>query len=224
MYLKKIFLILFGISIVLIGVIFVLYKNNQSMNEEVIDIFKDEEEKEDISTESLEEETSEIEKNINKVVVDIKGMVASPGVYEVDSSARVNDVIEIAGGLIEGADTSMINLAKIVSDEMTIIIYSSEEILEKYKNEVCVCDCPEIINDACIDSDTDNSNVNNELVNINTASKDELMTIPGIGESKADTIIKYREENGNFKSIEDIKNVSGIGESLFEKIKDYITV
>lgn len=86
MHLKKIFLILFGISIVLIGVIFVLYKNNQSMNEEVIDIFKDEEEEiEDVSTEPLEEET------INKVVVDIKGMVAIPGVYEVDSSARVND-------------------------------------------------------------------------------------------------------------------------------------
>lgn len=217
MHLKKIFLILFGISIVLIGVIFVLYKNNQSMNEEVIDIFKDEEEEiEDVSTEPLEEET------INKVVVDIKGMVAIPGVYEVDSSARVNDVIEIAGGLIEGADTSMINLAKIVSDEMTIIIYSNEEVLEKYKEEICVCDCPEITNDACIDNE--NVSTDTELVNINTASKEELMTITGIGESKADTIIKYREENGNFKSIEDIKNVSGIGESLFEKIKDYITV
>lgn len=134
----------------------------------------------------------------------------------------VIDVIEIAGGLIEGADTSMINLAKIVSDEMTIIIYSNEEVLEKYKEEICVCDCPEITNDACIDNE--NVSTDTELVNINTASKEELMTITGIGESKADTIIKYREENGNFKSIEDIKNVSGIGESLFEKIKDYITV
>ena len=215
MYLKKILLILFGISIVLIGVIFVLYKNKQSANEEVVDIFK---EKED---EELTTDNEEIKDNFDgkKVVVDIKGMVANPGVYEVYDNARVNDVITLAGGLIEGADTSLINLAKVVTDEMTIIIYSREEILEAYKNEVCVCDCPLITNDACIDNID-----NDELVNINTATKEYLMTVEGIGESKADSIIKYREENGNFKTIEDIKNVSGIGELLFEKIKNYITV
>lgn len=219
---KKIFLILFGISIILIGVIFILYENNENKNEEIVDIFKDEEVVED-NTESIDEENNVMEE-INKVVVDIKGMVASPGVYEVDSSARVNDVIKLAGGLKEGADTSVINLAKIVSDEMTIIIYSSEEILQKYKDEVCICNCPEITNDACINDSNVNNSEHNKLVNINTASKEQLMTITGIGESKADTIIKYREENGNFKSIEDIQNVSGIGVSLFEKIKDYITV
>lgn len=219
---KKITLILFGISIILTGIIFVLYKNNESKNEEIVDIFKDEEVMED-NTETFEEENTSIKEN-NKVVVDIKGMVASPGVYEVDSSARVNDVINLAGGLIEGSDTSMINLAKIVSDEMTIIIYSSEEVLQKYKDKICICDCPEITNDACINNDNINENISNEQVNINTATKEELMTITGIGESKADAIIKYREENGNFKSIEDIQNVSGIGEFLFESIKDYITV
>lgn len=86
---KKIFLILFGISIILVGVIFVLYKNNESKNDEVVDIFKDEEIIED-NTESIDEENVVIKKT-NKVIVDIKGMVASPGVYEVDSSARVND-------------------------------------------------------------------------------------------------------------------------------------
>lgn len=218
MHLKKIILILLGISILLSGVIFVLYKNNQSKTEEVIDIFK---EKED---EEVSEETEKQEEitNVEKVVVDIKGMVASPGVYEVDSTSRVNDVINMAGGLLEGADTSLINLAKIVTDEMTIIIYSSEEVLEKYKEEVCVCDCPEITNDACIDNSTESND--NEIVNINTATKEELTKVPGIGESKAESIIKHREENGNFNTIEDIKNVSGIGESLFEKIKDYITV
>ena len=215
---KKIFLILLGISIILIGVIFVLYDNYYTRNEEVIDIFKDMEEEVVIEDEpeTLKEEDKE------KVVVDIKGMVANPGVYEVSSSSRVNDVIELAGGLLPNADTSLINLAKIVNDEMTIIIYSNEEVLEKYKEDICVCDCPIISNDACIENSSEDSG--DTLVNINTASKDELMNISGIGESKADAIIKYREDNGNFSTIEDIKNVSGIGESLFEKIKGYITV
>ena len=217
MYLKKIILILFGISIILTGIIYVLYKNNQSKNEEVIDIFKDEEEQ--ISKEEIPEIENE---NKKKVVVDIKGMVNNPGVYEVDSKSRVNDIIKLAGGLKEGADTSLINLAKIVQDEMTIIIYSNEEVLTKLKEEICICDCPEIKNDACINNDTNISN--NELININKATKEELMTVSGIGESKAEEIIKYREEHGSFNTIEDIKNVSGIGESLFEKIKNNITV
>lgn len=215
---KKIILILIGISLLLSGVIFVLYKNNQSKNEEVIDIFKEKEDK--VVTEGDKEENQEEEK-LKKVFVDIKGMVTSPGVYEVDSTSRVNDVINIAGGLLEGADTSYINLAKIVRDEMTIIINSKEEILEKYKEEVCVCNCPEINNDACIEN---NTSIDNEPININTASKEELTKIPGIGESKAESIVKYREENGLFTIVEDIKKVSGIGDSLFEEIKIYITI
>ena len=199
---KKIILILIGIAVLLSTVIFIIYTNNENSNEEVIDIFKE-------------------ENNENEVVVDIKGMVANPGVYEVNTTFRVNDVITLAGGLTEGADTSLINLAKIVEDEMIIIIYSKEEILEKFKNEVCICDCPEIKNDACIEVNTGEENI---LVNINTASKEELMKVSGIGESKAEAIIEYRQSNGNFNTIEDIKNVSGIGEALFEKIKDYITV
>jgi len=217
--LKKIILILIGISIVLIATIFILYKNYQNKNEEVIDIFKDDEELPKVEQDNKKEEKIT---NVNTVIVDIKGMVTSPGVYEVESSSRVNDVINIAGGLLEGADTSLINLAKIVEDEMIIIIYSKEEILEKYKEEVCICDCPEITNDACISINANNEI--NKIVNINTATKEELMTIPGIGESKAESILNYREENGNFSSIEEIKNVSGIGDSLFEEIKILITV
>lgn len=215
---KKIFLILLGIAIVLSGVIFVIYRKNESSNGEVVNIFKDKEESSE--EEVKEDDTDKKEVKGKKVVVDIKGMVVNPGVYEVDSKARVNDVIAIAGGLIDGADTSKINLAKIVTDEMTIIIYSKEEILEKYKEEVCVCDCPVLSNDACIDSGSDED----ALVNINTASKEELMKISGLGEAKADSIIKYREEHGAFKNIDDIKEVAGIGEALFEKIKVYITV
>lgn len=219
MHLKKIILILIGISIVLIGTIFILYKNYQNKNEEIIEIFKDEEE---IIEEKIDNIIEDNQTKVDNVIVDIKGMVVSPGVYEVESKSRVNDVINIAGGLLEGADTSLINLAKIVEDEMIIIIYSKEEILEKYKDEVCICDCPEIKNDACIETSIDNEE--NKIVNINTATKEDLMGISGIGESKAEAVIKYREEYGIFNTTQDIKNVPGIGDSLFEQIKNYITV
>ena len=207
-------MILGGISILMIVIIYVLYKNDIEEKEVTIDIFKEEEQEED----NIDKKTvSDL-----KVVVDIKGMVANPGVYEVDSTYRVNDVISLAGGLLDGADTSLINLAKTVTDEMTIIIYSSDEVLEKLKGQICVCDCPIQENDACIEED--NTKDNNEIININTASKEELMTLPGIGEVRAEEIINYRSNNGSFKTIDDIKNVSGIGEELFEEIKASITV
>lgn len=204
---KKTIIILCTIIVVLGGIIFILYKNNSSSKEEIVDIFEE------------PEEIKQEESNSKKVIVDIKGMINNPGVYEVDSNLRVNDVIELAGGLKEGADTSNINLAKLVSDEMTIIIYSTEEVLEKFKQEVCICNCPYIQNDACI-----NSNNDDNLININTAGIEELTTLPGIGDVKAEAIIKYRSEVGKFKTKEELLNVEGIGEALFEKIKDNITV
>lgn len=204
---KKTIIILCTIIVVLGGIIFILYKNNSSSKEEIVDIFEE------------PEEIKEEESNSKKVIVDIKGMINNPGVYEVDSNLRVNDVIELAGGLKEGADTSNINLAKLVSDEMTIIIYSTEEVLEKFKQEVCICNCPYIQNDACI-----NSNNDDNLININTAGIEELTTLTGIGDVKAEAIIKYRSEVGKFKTKEELLNVEGIGEALFEKIKDNITV
>lgn len=218
---KKIILILCGIAITLSGIIYIIYRRNKVTEEEVVDIFKEDVEKTEKESTSDKEEVKK-----DKVIVDVKGMVVNPGVYEIDKKARVNDAILLAGGLKEGADTSLINLAKVVEDEMTIIVYSNEEVREKYKEEVCVCDCPLISNDACIENtnNTSNNTNTNNLVNINTATYEELLTINGIGSAKAEAIIKYREENGKFNSIEDIKNVSGIGDSLFEKIKAYITV
>lgn len=214
---KKYIVILIGISLVLSGVIFVLYRNNKESNEEVIDIFKEEKEEE----KDLELIKKEEKEEVSTVIVDIKGMVNNPGVYEVENGKRINDVINMAGGLTENADTSNINLAKMVTDEMTIVIYSKEEVLEKYKSEVCICDCPYITNDACI---TETTTEENNLININIASIDELMNLPGLGEAKAKSIIEYRTKNGNFTNIEGLKEVSGIGEAIFEKIKDYITV
>lgn len=141
------------------------------------------------------------------IYVDIKGEVINPNVYKLKKGLRVIDVIELSGGLTENADTSNINLSKIVTDEMVIVIKSKTEEKEY------------------IDSDIElsNNNYNNTLININSCTINELLTLPGIGEAKANNIIEYRKKN-KFNTIEDIMNVSGISESLFNKIKEYIKV
>lgn len=193
------------------------------------------------------DEVKEIKEEIKKVKVDVKGRVKKEGVYELDSNSRVIDAINKAGGLKENANTDYINLSKKLTDEMIIIIYSEDEV-SKFKEEEkeiiyieYKCDCPDNINDSCITEndvvntngveekkeeldDTKESIVENEedkLISINKATKEELMTLPGIGESKAKNIIEYREKN-KFEKLEDIMNVSGIGESAYSKIKDFI--
>ncbi len=165
------------------------------------------------------------------LLVDIKGEVNTPGIYELVDGSRVIDVINKANGLTENANTSIINLSKKIKDEMVIIIYSNQEVedflktkeIENKKIESCIQpDQNSLINDACIDSSE-----NTELtlkVSINNASIEDLMTLPGIGEAKAKSIIEYRDANGGFKAIEEIQNVSGIGENVFAKIKEFITI
>lgn len=187
--------------------------NITSYNEE-IELFN----KEDV----IKEET-------NKPIlctVDIKGEVNNPGVYTTDCNKYVYDIIKEAGNLTDNADTSVINLAKKITDEMVIIIYTKEEV-DKSKNEENItkiidteCICPKVNNDSCI---TDNDKIKTILININKATMEELKTLPGIGESKAKAIIEYRNDIGAFKTIEDIKNVKGIGQNLYEEIKEYIT-
>ena len=166
-----------------------------------------------------------------KFMVDIKGEVISPGIYELENNSRVIDVIKLAGGLTENADTTVINLSKKIEDEMVIIIYSKWQVenwketkeQEKYLQEQCISPKEgQTKNDACIDN-TEEITTTSSVININTATKEELMTLTGIGEAKADAIISYREKTP-FTKIEDIKNVSGIGDSVYEDIKDYITV
>lgn len=161
--------------------------------------------------------------------VDIKGEIASPGIYKVNPNLRVMDVIMKAGGLTENADTSVINLSKKVQDEMVIIIYSRDEVsrfrevkeIEKEVNNKCnQVDDDSLINDACIENSTNTSS----KISINTATLEELMTLSGIGESKAKDIINYRETNGPFTSIEDLLKIKGIGESILAKIKENITL
>ena len=192
--------------------------------------FNKEEKKEEITVEKNKlEKKEEPKKELYKV--DIKGQINNPGIYEMNIDSRVIDVINNAGGLTEYADTSVINLSKKIKDEMVIIVYSYDEVKEfsktkeiekQIQNNCKKNEIYSIENDACISNDNDSSITGK--ININTASIDQLQTLPGIGESKAKDIIKYREENGRFNSIEDLKKISGIGDNTFANIQENITV
>lgn len=155
-----------------------------------------------------EDKGSQTEKTANAadIYVDISGAVKLPGVYRVEQDSRIFQIVEKAGGLSENADTQTINMAQIVSDGEKIIIPDKNTITESDKAE----ELKSIVEDG--------------LVNINTADLTELQEIKGVGPSMATKIIAYRKENGKFKSKEDLKNVKGIGEKTFEKIKNSIIV
>ena len=224
------------ISTLIILKIYLEKNSKNNVNEEIKDAIIINEKEE---VEEQKEEPTEI---IEFVYVDIKGAVVTPGVYEIENNKKVIDVVNKAGGLTKEADTSMINLARQVEEEMVIIIYTKEEVKKYQTKEEIIkvidkeCICPEITNDACINNSSNNpSNESqnndkndtidqNKKININTASLEELQNLNGIGEGKAKSIIEYREEHGNFNSIEELKEVSGIGESVYEKIKDNITI
>ena len=140
-----------------------------------------------------------------KIFVDVKGAVKHPGVFETTKDKRVKDLIEEAGGLLDDADTSTLNLSQKVKDQMVIYVLKHGE-------------KPKQI------SDGGSSSSNTDVININTANKEQLMKISGVGKTKAEAIISYREKNGDFKKKEDITKVRGIGKATFEKIKDKIEV
>lgn len=145
-----------------------------------------------------ENETGHTQDNI--IYVHVCGCVKNPGLYTFASGTRAGSAVEKAGGFTKKADLSAVNLAAILTDGMQLYVPSVKEEMSGSVSQ------------------------KSTLVNINTAIKDELMTLSGIGEARAEAILSYREENGFFSSIEDIKNVSGIGEGIFERIKNMITV
>ncbi|QUF64075.1 helix-hairpin-helix domain-containing protein [Bacillus atrophaeus] len=144
-----------------------------------------------------------------KIIIDIKGAVKHPGVYELKTGDRVSQAIEKAGGINSEADEKQVNLAELLQDGTVVYIPSEGE---------------EPTQSAVANASVQNGAGKEALVNINTASLEELQAISGVGPSKAEAIIAYREENGKFQAVEDITNVSGIGEKSFEKIKSAITV
>ena len=228
-FFKKYWYLFLGGLILILIILFQLWmfyyfnsKDDNALEESVVmvDSF-DEEEKEEVIQEYL--------------YVDIKGKVKKPGVYKLSLGSRVNDVINAAGGLLGDADTSVTNLSLKIVDEMVIVIYSKDEVndFKKIKEEqsLVVDGCfneEKIKNDTCVTIDKEDVNVEKENLNnkisINSASIEELMKLPGVGESKAKSIVEYRNNNGEFEKIEDLLNVSGIGEKLFEDIKEHITL
>lgn len=150
-------------------------------------------------------------------IVHICGAVKTPGVYELEEGSRVMDAVEAGGGFLPEADQDSCNLAEPVTDGCQIYIMTEEEALEAGKTGKTA---------GIRQSGQGDGKAGTEagLVNLNTADKTALMTLPGIGESRADDILAWRSQNGGFERIEDIMKVSGIKEGAFEKIKDKITV
>jgi len=157
-----------------------------------------------ISNETNNKDEKAEKRHDEKIFVDVKGAVKHPGVFETTKDKRVKDLIEEAGGLLDDADTSTLNLSQKVKDQMVIYVLKHGE-------------KPKQISDSSSSSNTD-------VININTANKEQLMKISGVGKTKAEAIIAHREKNGDFKKKEDITKVRGIGKSTFEKIKDKIEV
>lgn len=153
--------------------------------------------------------STEASQNSNIIVVYICGAVKESKVITLKENSRICDAIDCVGGLTDDADLTNINLAYILED--------SEKIYIPKKGE-------DLSNKDSLNSSYINSSSKNNKININKASQTELESIPGVGPSTALKIINYREENGKFSSIEDIKNVSGIGNAKFENIKEYITI
>ncbi len=207
---QKTAIIIAGVIVVGIFIFYMSTKTKESDYSTINEITEQE-------TEEVEEETEE--KEVPKeIVVHITGAVQNEGIVKLKEGSRIIDAVEAAGGMTSDANLKMINLAYAIRDGQKIYIPRVSDLEEGV----------EISGDTGIYGTMDtemqiDSNANTKI-NINTANKNQLTSITGIGESTANKIIQYREKNGKFKNIEEIKNVSGIGELKYNNIKDYICV
>lgn len=193
--------VLTALCIVILGILYSCERQENDVT--VVDY-------EEISSDTVQQDeketTVEAESVTETICIHVTGCVANPGVYQLAKGSRVYEAIVLAGGFSENADKEFLNQAAELSDGQKLHVYSIEE----------SATASQYISSSVTQQE------DNQLVNINTASKEQLMTLPGIGESRAESIIAYREENGGFKTIEDIMKVSGIKDAAFSKIKNYI--
>lgn len=203
---QKIILIIIAL-LVAIGIIYFINNKNETNNIEL---------DEDILVSSQETNQANQDKE-EIVIIHITGSVKNPGIVKLKEGSRIEDAIEAAGGLTENADISNVNLAYVLDDGIKIKIpnlddegIGDEDILTTDSGNGII--------------QNDENRASSKTININKATEDELSTLPGIGNSLAVRIVEYRKQNGNFNTIEDIKNVSGIGESKFTNIKEFISV
>lgn len=209
------------VGLVVVGAVlggFFLIKGNHQPQNQVAALSQEvtssssstEEEEEKVVAKTKGEEESE------QVTVDIKGAVKNPGVYELRAGARVHEAIQKAGGLTADAEAKSINQAQKLTDEAVIYVAKIGEegadVTQTGQHQAGASDSASA------------SGGESDKVNLNTATEAELQTISGIGQKRASDIIAYRESNGRFKSVDDLKKVSGIGDKTLEKLKEYVTV
>ena len=200
---NKIKYVVIGVCVILAGIFYFMGRKEKNTVTTYADNFNTIESRENVLNDEIQQETTtEV-----FVCVYVCGEVRQPDVYYITKGERVADAIKAAGGATENAYLQALNLAEIVYDGQRLYVPSYEE-----------------SSGAELFSDIQGDSGSQGLVNINTADAGTLMSLPGIGESKAQSIISYREENGAYKDIQDIMNVPGIKEAAFSKIKDFITV
>ena len=220
---KKTKIIIIAILVVLLGAIiyYVYGRETPENNKNAIIPYEDEtiQNKENNVSEDKSEENS-----TEKIIIYIAGAIKKEGVYELEEGSRISDAIEQAEGLKEEADITNINLAYKLEDGMKIRIPTQTENNEKDINKISE---EYITKNSGLETENiieDTSKEKEEKIDINKATQEELETLSGIGPSTANKIVQYRKDNGNFKSIEDIKNVNRIGESKYNEIKEKIIV
>lgn len=221
---KLLKILLIALAATAAGVAFTMVKGRNSGADEIVYEAESEDSENPDETEgSSEDGTSEEESESSEtessglICVHVCGAVSNEGVYYLESGSRVHEAVEMAGGLTDEAAQEYVNLARVLEDGEQVYIPTLEE---AQNDGLEIAASSESSSSGTSSEDTSQSS----LININTATSEELQTLPGIGESKAAAIISYREENGDFESTQDITNVSGIGDSTYENIKDYITV
>lgn len=201
---KKLVLLATGGILVFTLLWLLLHPSEGSVEEEVL-----------FSTEETSTVVSSSQMVETEWFIDLKGAVAHPGMYRVKEGMRLMDVIEQAGGFTDEADRNQVNLAKLLSDQEIIYVpKSGEEMPVMQQAAAAPTDSPQL----------SNSSSDSEKININTADATQLQQLSGIGEKRAQDIINYREENGSFQSVEDLMNVSGIGQKTLEKLRNSITI
>ena len=183
-----------GVLLLLVGVGVLFPKKEESVEETIV-----------VETTMLAEKTEVSTTQEAVIFVDIKGAVGNPGVYQMKVGDRVKDALDVAGGLTGEADSQKVNLAKQLEDQMVIVVPKVGEEAEEIPA-----------------GETRNEATKEGKVNINTATVEELKTLKGVGEKKAEAIIEYRKKNGSFKSKEDLMKVRGIGKKLFESFQERI--
>lgn len=199
------------IAAALIGAAFLIFTSNDSAQTE-FSVQKGEMEIDNAALDDPVDAINAVEDaEPEQICVHIGGCVLNPGICYLRQGSRIADAVEAAGGMSEDAAVDAINLAKILNDGEQVIVQSKSDLMQQQTEAPAI--------DSAVQPQTGSGKIN-----INTASSSELQTISGIGQSKAEKIIEYREKSGPFKSIEDLTNISGIGEKTLESIKEYICV